>query len=1196
MELLYFILSNVSSVAPWVRYVFIALSLAVVLGLSAFVTPMVGIIVAVGIVVVLLLVGGFRYVLKRRREKQANEFRGELRTLSGAAPGQISDPARRQRLEDLRQSFEKGLEKFRLAGKDLYSVPWYVIVGEPGSGKTEAIRHSAIGFPPGMQDEFQGVGGTINMNWWFTDQAVILDTAGRLLFEEVEPGVTGEWRVFLEMLRKFRPNCPINGLLLAIPAESLIKDTPEEVDRKAGKIAQQLETIQRQLDVRFPAYVVVTKCDLFNGFREFFEEITDPVVQHQMMGWSNPDPLDAAFRPELVDEHIAQVAQQLTRRRLGLMLDPVPRNDRGRRADEVDRLYALPHSIALAAPLLQRYLRAIFIAGAWTAKPLFLRGIYFTSSLREGSALDQELAEAIGLPVEQLPEGRAWEREHSYFLRDMFVEKTFREQGLVTSATDTRKLVMKRRFTLAGAGTAALLALLALTWFGYRGLQQSTGQQSGYWSRASEDWTPAHTWLPIVRREGAAYVYAGAEPVGPGARDRTRLLFDGGNQPLEQFHARLRELSATPLHVPLVFRPLASVGVEIDRERKRAQRIVFEGGNVRPLLDATRQKMAALDSTAPAPGGEAPALVNLIRLEANIARRQERKAVNLTGPQFLPALTGYVAGAEPGAELARTFDAVYAESGGGANQWPGAWFSGGWSLSENVAIDRALSRFVAEAKRAGENQVGNLPLITTLIKELRQYAKREDELASASRPQAASVEKVDALVFTTFNELQKGKESLDVSLRRAKEAGLFGDGAISLVAAHDRLMRDVTTKYQTAKAIQAEADDILGAAQQGIVREAVQNVVGEHASRRLFREIAEKLKGVTADLETKFRAALSQQDLAELKTLDELYLTDAVGRVPHYEIRWDLYQTAIKAAPDPRAGLPDLLGKEWKPLAEVLAKIEQIRGEVQKYDGQLREKALAICQYCLGRAARVQADEFCKAYLDQATRKVQANARFPLVWEPLGPPLTGATFIPIANLVELIGRDLRSPAFQEIKSPHRQAVVDLGKRLSALDPVREALLTPERNLRLCTIMLVNQRAQFELSGQQVGTDVYGGVQLRAGNIDHGAPVKGATPGRIPTNSSGDVELGRFRMDEAFHFHLHRTIADAAVALDQPAPDNWTALRLLEDYNGTRIGDGTRWRVSLRLPNGKLVWFELRFEKPLPPLADWPTRQTLGFAR
>jgi type VI protein secretion system component VasK len=73
------------------------------------------------------------------------------------------------------------------------------VIGEPAAGKSEAIRRSEIGFPPGMQDEFQGVGGTINMNWWFTNSAIILDTAGRLLFEEVIPGTTSEWKEFLAL-------------------------------------------------------------------------------------------------------------------------------------------------------------------------------------------------------------------------------------------------------------------------------------------------------------------------------------------------------------------------------------------------------------------------------------------------------------------------------------------------------------------------------------------------------------------------------------------------------------------------------------------------------------------------------------------------------------------------------------------------------------------------------------------------------------------------------------------------------------------------------------------------------------------------------------------------------------------------------------------------------------------------------------
>jgi len=87
---------------------------------------------------------------------------------------------------------------------------------------------------------------------------------------------------------------------------------------------------------------MITKCDLVNGFREFFEDITDPTLQHQMMGWSNPAPLDESFNPELVTDHLQTVAERLKRRRLGLLLDPVNTEDpSARRTDQVDALYAL---------------------------------------------------------------------------------------------------------------------------------------------------------------------------------------------------------------------------------------------------------------------------------------------------------------------------------------------------------------------------------------------------------------------------------------------------------------------------------------------------------------------------------------------------------------------------------------------------------------------------------------------------------------------------------------------------------------------------------------------------------------------------------------------------------------------------------------------------------------------------------------
>src|SRR6185369_1962337 len=128
-----------------------------------------------------------------------------------------------------------------------------------------------------------------------------------------------EWPEFLRLLKKARPHCPINGLFIVLSIESLIKDSAEKISQKASRLAQQLDLIQRTLDVRFPVYLLVTKSDLLIGFREFFGSMSDPTLCNQMFGWSNEDPLDAKFRPELVGEHLERIAQGLRRRRLGML-------------------------------------------------------------------------------------------------------------------------------------------------------------------------------------------------------------------------------------------------------------------------------------------------------------------------------------------------------------------------------------------------------------------------------------------------------------------------------------------------------------------------------------------------------------------------------------------------------------------------------------------------------------------------------------------------------------------------------------------------------------------------------------------------------------------------------------------------------------------------------------------------------------
>src|SRR3954447_26215044 len=157
-----------SRIGSLVKWGFGALGLGAIV--AAFSVPGYGTWIAVAIVVLAVLLFGGYFLWSRLRGRRRRElFTSAIEAQTSAAPKSISDPNARAKLDQLRQKFQKGLHEFKSRGKDLYKLPWYVIIGEPGSGKTEALRHSGIEFPPGLQDELQGSGGTVNMDWWFTN-------------------------------------------------------------------------------------------------------------------------------------------------------------------------------------------------------------------------------------------------------------------------------------------------------------------------------------------------------------------------------------------------------------------------------------------------------------------------------------------------------------------------------------------------------------------------------------------------------------------------------------------------------------------------------------------------------------------------------------------------------------------------------------------------------------------------------------------------------------------------------------------------------------------------------------------------------------------------------------------------------------------------------------------------------------------
>ncbi len=589
-------------------------------------------VVLVGFLFVGLLLFGYTKVMDLLSKSKSQPFEKQIRENAGKGRKGLAGEAS---VEDLQNKFAEGLDVFRKHGKDIYSLPWYLLVGEPGSGKTEAVRHSNVGFPAGLQNTLQGLGGTMNMNWWFTNYAVILDTAGRLMFDQAATGKTGEWKEFLKLLKSARPNSPINGLLLVIPADSLVKDNEATIREKATRIAQQLDSVRETLKVRFPAFVIVTKSDLINGFREFYDSIDDPTLQHQMVGWSNPQELDDPFDPRYLGQHFSSLTDRIKRRRLALLMDPVHTEDPNlRRIDQVDALYAYPEVMSGLVPKLQQYLEIIFDSGTWKDEPLFFRGIYFTSSMREGDSLDADLAAAIGVPVDALPEGRSWKRERSFFLRDLFIKKVFVERGLVVRSKSAKAARAAAKALVLGSAGFAAVALIGLTALGAYSFYSSIGQHLTFWQGVNTAYVVNPEASGALDRQIAQardivyqtdnnepnYAYLGAEVMDVGAKSFERE---------EVAPVLLAELEK-PIEAPLLYRPLAPIAADFDAERASAFEALFVGTVIAPVVNAASERME-LDTrwtgdasawVGPWTDAKFDALVSLIHVEVRAVNQE----------------------------------------------------------------------------------------------------------------------------------------------------------------------------------------------------------------------------------------------------------------------------------------------------------------------------------------------------------------------------------------------------------------------------------------------------------------------------------------------------------------------------------------------------------------------------------------------
>ena len=387
----------------------------------------------------------FSTIRARRRDKALVDSL-EKDAEAEAATSQLAE------VSEIRNRLKEALALLRRITKKrfgyVYELPWFVIFGAPGSGKTTALTNSGLKFPLGDalgSNSVQGIGGTRNCNWWFTDEAILIDTAGRYTTQDDLNGAAkAGWEGFLKLLKKYRRSQPINGVLVTLSiGDMLTRDSAARLE-EVRAIRQRLSELDEFLQARVPVYLVLTKADLLTGFVEFFDGFSK-TDREQV--WGTTFGLEESYKAEnLPERYLEEFA--LLQERVGAML--IERLQQEPSSQLRGRIFRFPAELAALKERLHEVLAELCASSKLVESPL-LRGVYFAS----GTQAEEPAVARIQAGVPRL--------RRSYFLSRLFKQVIFDEASLVArdKRLSRRQIILRR--SAYGVATA-LLAIVLTGW------------------------------------------------------------------------------------------------------------------------------------------------------------------------------------------------------------------------------------------------------------------------------------------------------------------------------------------------------------------------------------------------------------------------------------------------------------------------------------------------------------------------------------------------------------------------------------------------------------------------------------------------------------------------------------------------------------------------------------------------------------
>jgi len=338
----------------------------------------------------------------------------------------------------------------RKKGDPVYVLPWYLMIGLPGSGKTSALNNAELSAPLFENNAVTGEG----CYWYPYNQAVIFDMPGNYVLQ-ADPIGRSEWLQLLTLFEKFRGREPLNGIVITIPADRLLNEDPRDLLEYGRQHRVRIDEVMQFFKINLPVYLLISKCDLIEGFQQWCSILPESSLS-QAAGYSrNTDDEISVFIPKAVNYIVENIKD--------LLLVTAGTNF---------RLLRLPANIEGIRDGLLAFAKGAFDSNPYQESPN-LRGLWVSGAIK-----------ARELKIGELKTGEVNKsKDRGLFLNQLFTEILPAERSMVSTLSKTELAgSFTRRFIMGGWGILVILAFVFLSftfWTNLNYLKEKTGQSMG---------------------------------------------------------------------------------------------------------------------------------------------------------------------------------------------------------------------------------------------------------------------------------------------------------------------------------------------------------------------------------------------------------------------------------------------------------------------------------------------------------------------------------------------------------------------------------------------------------------------------------------------------------------------------------------------------------------------------------------------